>query len=93
MILPQGDVVSWWIMPVSEPLSHIIRDEHGVVWLDDTKVKVVEIAFDHSKKGRYWRCFDKLNMTAFLMVRVVACRAWAPALPPNASQIRVESYE
>jgi uncharacterized protein (DUF433 family) len=38
-------------MPVSEPLSHIVRDQHGVAWVDDTKVKVVEIALDHLAYG------------------------------------------
>lgn len=38
-------------MPVSEPLSHIVRDENGVAQVDDTKVKVVEIALDHLAYG------------------------------------------
>jgi uncharacterized protein (DUF433 family) len=38
-------------MPVSEPLSHIVRDEHGVARVDDTNIKVVEIALDHLAYG------------------------------------------
>jgi uncharacterized protein (DUF433 family) len=38
-------------MPVGEPLSHIIRDEHGVARVDDTNIKVVEIALDHLAYG------------------------------------------
>jgi uncharacterized protein (DUF433 family) len=38
-------------MPVSEPLSHIVCDERGVAWVDDTNVKVIEIALDHLAYG------------------------------------------
>ncbi len=38
-------------MPVSEPLSHIIVDENGVARVDETTVKVVEIALDHIAYG------------------------------------------
>ena len=32
-------------------IPHIIPDEHGVAWVDDTNVKVVEIALDHLAYG------------------------------------------
>jgi uncharacterized protein (DUF433 family) len=39
-------------MPASaEPASHIVRDERGVAWVDDTNVKVVELALDHLAYG------------------------------------------
>jgi len=38
-------------MPVSEPLSHICVDEKGVARVDDTTVKVIEIALDHLAYG------------------------------------------
>jgi uncharacterized protein (DUF433 family) len=38
-------------MPVSAPLSHIILDEHGVARVDETTVKVIEIALDHLAYG------------------------------------------
>ena len=42
------------VMPMpttAEPASHIVRDERGVVWVDDTNVKVVELALDHLAYG------------------------------------------
>jgi uncharacterized protein (DUF433 family) len=38
-------------MPAIEPLSHIVLDESGVARIDDTAVKVVEIALDHLAYG------------------------------------------
>ena len=38
-------------MPVAQPLSHITRDEHGVAWVDETGVKVIELALDHLAYG------------------------------------------
>ncbi len=38
-------------MPVIESLSHIVRDDQGVAWVDDTKVKVLELALDHLAHG------------------------------------------
>ena len=38
-------------MPVSEPLSHITLDADGVARVDDTTVKVIEIALDHIAYG------------------------------------------
>jgi uncharacterized protein (DUF433 family) len=40
-------------MPVSEPLSDITPDEEGVARIDETTVKVVEIALYHLAYG--WR--------------------------------------
>jgi len=36
---------------IAEPVSHIVRDDRGVAWVDDTNVKVVEIALDHLAYG------------------------------------------
>jgi uncharacterized protein (DUF433 family) len=38
-------------MPVSELLSHITLDKDGVARVDETTVKVVEIALDHLAYG------------------------------------------
>ncbi len=39
-------------MPTSaEPASHIVRDDHGTTWIDDTGIKVVELALDHLAYG------------------------------------------
>jgi uncharacterized protein (DUF433 family) len=39
-------------MPATaETTSHIVCDEHGMAWIDDTNVKVVEIALDHLSYG------------------------------------------
>jgi uncharacterized protein (DUF433 family) len=38
-------------MPVTEPLSHVIRDEKGVAWIDQANVKVIEVARDHLAYG------------------------------------------
>lgn len=39
-------------MPASaETVPHINRDKHGVAWVDDTNVKVVELALDHLAYG------------------------------------------
>lgn len=37
--------------PLTERASHIVCDEQGVAWIDDTKVKVIEIALDHLAYG------------------------------------------
>ena len=36
---------------IAETASHIVRDERGVAWVDDTNVKVVELALDHLAYG------------------------------------------
>lgn len=36
---------------LAEPLSHVIRDAHGVAWVDETNVKVLEIVLDHLAYG------------------------------------------
>ncbi len=39
-------------MPATvEAAPHIIRDTHGMAWVDDTNVKVVELALDHLAYG------------------------------------------
>ncbi|HEV7406804.1 MAG TPA: DUF433 domain-containing protein [Chthoniobacteraceae bacterium] len=38
-------------MPVAEANSHIVCDARGIAWVDDTNVKVVEIACDHLAYG------------------------------------------
>ena len=49
--LPCDSVVLPYGMHVSEPLSHIVFDEQGVARVDDTTVKVIEIALDHLAYG------------------------------------------
>ena len=36
---------------ITETIPHINHDEHGVAWVDDTNVKVVELALDHLAYG------------------------------------------
>ena len=36
---------------LAAPLSHIVRDAQGVAWVDETNVKVMEIALDHLAYG------------------------------------------
>ena len=38
-------------MPATEPLSHVIVDERGVARIDETTVKVIDIALDHLAYG------------------------------------------
>ena len=38
-------------MPVTQVGSHIRIDEHGIAWIDDTKVKVVEVVQDYLAYG------------------------------------------
>jgi uncharacterized protein (DUF433 family) len=37
--------------PIAETSPHIVRDERGVAWIDDTNVKVIELALDHLAYG------------------------------------------
>jgi uncharacterized protein (DUF433 family) len=34
-------------MTTSEPITHIVRDESGVYWIDGAPVKVIEIVLDY----------------------------------------------
>ena len=47
----RGAVTVTAMPSIVEPASHIVRDERGVVWVDDTNVKVVELALDHLAYG------------------------------------------
>ena len=38
-------------MPAAEPLSHVVLDELGVARIDETTVKVIDIALDHLAYG------------------------------------------
>ena len=38
-------------MIAAEPTTHIRVDKNGVPWVDDTKVKVVEVILDHLAYG------------------------------------------
>src|SRR6266850_2458162 len=38
-------------MAVAEPSTHVRLDSSGVAWLDDTKVKVIEVIVDHLAYG------------------------------------------
>ena len=38
-------------MIASAPATHIRVDKSGVAWIDDTKVKVIEIILDHQAYG------------------------------------------
>jgi uncharacterized protein (DUF433 family) len=34
-----------------EPITHLFRDEKGVVWIDKANVKVIDVALDHMAYG------------------------------------------
>ena len=38
-------------MIAAEPATHVRLDRRGVAWIDDTKVKVVEVILDHLAYG------------------------------------------
>lgn len=38
-------------MTAAEPSTHIRLDKSGVAWVDDTKVKVIEVILDHLAYG------------------------------------------
>ena len=38
-------------MLIAEPVSHVSLDERGVAWVDDTQVKIIELALDHLAYG------------------------------------------
>ena len=38
-------------MRTAEPIAHIYRDESGVLWVDNTRVKVLDLALDHVAYG------------------------------------------
>lgn len=48
----RGDPLTINSVPsIAEPSSHILRDEQGVAWVDNTNVKVVELVLDHLAYG------------------------------------------
>jgi uncharacterized protein (DUF433 family) len=38
-------------MVIGEIINHIRLDDGGVAWIDDTRVKVIEVAMDHLAHG------------------------------------------
>lgn len=38
-------------MTAAEPATHIRLDRSGVAWIDDTKIKVIEVILDHLAYG------------------------------------------
>jgi uncharacterized protein (DUF433 family) len=38
-------------MHAAEPVAHIFRDAGGVAWIDQTRIKVIELALDHVAYG------------------------------------------
>lgn len=38
-------------MKAAETISHIVRDDRGVTWIDGKNVKVVEVVLDHLSYG------------------------------------------
>ncbi len=38
-------------MLVTEPITHLARDERGVAWIGDSNTKVIEVASDHVAFG------------------------------------------
>ena len=39
------------MMLVTEPITHISRDERGVAWIANTNTKVIEVAMDQAAYG------------------------------------------
>jgi len=46
----------------AEPVAHIYLDAAGVAWIDDTRIKVVEVALDHLAYG--WSAEEMAAATA-----------------------------
>jgi uncharacterized protein (DUF433 family) len=38
-------------MPIDKVLNHIRLDDSGIAWIDDTRVKVIEVAMEHLAHG------------------------------------------
>ncbi len=38
-------------MTATDVINHIRLDEHGVAWIDQTRIKVLEVALDHVAYG------------------------------------------
>src|SRR5271156_4960525 len=38
-------------MFIAEVINHIRLDEGGLAWIDDTRIKVIEVAMDHLAHG------------------------------------------
>ena len=38
-------------MIAAEMISHVVRDERGVAWIDQANVKVIEVVLDHLAYG------------------------------------------
>ena len=60
---------------ISEPLTHIHRDDSGTAWIDDTGVKVLQVAQDYLGHG--WSAeLIKENHPALSMAQIHAAMAW-----------------
>jgi uncharacterized protein (DUF433 family) len=62
-------------MPETTVTLHIWMDEHGSAWIDDTNVKVVEIALDHLAYGWTADAIQE-NHPALTLAQVYAALAW-----------------
>ncbi len=47
----RGDATLCAMPTIAGTIPHIIHDQHGVAWVDDAHVKVVELALDHLACG------------------------------------------
>ena len=58
-----------------ESVAHICRDDRGVAWIDDTNVKVIEVALDHLAYGWSAEAIQE-NHPHLSLAQVYAALAW-----------------
>ena len=62
-------------MPLAQSVPHIKLDDHGRPWVDDTNVKVIEIALDHVAYGWSAEAIQE-NHPHLSLAQVYAALAW-----------------
>ena len=62
-------------MKTVEALPHVCLDEHGRPWIDDTNVKVIEVALDHLAYGWNAETIQE-NHPHLSLAQVYAALAW-----------------
>ena len=62
-------------MKTVEALPHVCLDEHGRPWIDDTNVKVIEVALDHLAYGWNAETIQE-NHPHLTLAQVYAALAW-----------------
>lgn len=57
-------------------VTHIQLDEHGIAWIDDTNVKVVEVALDTLAQGSSPQEIHDQHQGHLSMAQIHAALAW-----------------